>query len=232
MGPLFLQTDISEDRIRNHGQPDWETIGLDAFVRMPQLLRHAYAETVRFGDFKRSGDASVRYYHFPSFNRGQVLGIPAVGHSRFMSGLYENRQVLLSKSVVPVQDVINREEDRTRPLMLASHSMVQLAFGGESLIIARVNCLEVFPDCYLLSASLRIPESLFFDSVQSLEFDKLLAEHDSFSKPVVQHILCQTIDASLVVSVGRGVQARIAARLQFTSDRSIQLLEPKVWVIP
>ena len=232
MGPLFLQTSIADERVAHHGQPPWETIALDSVVRLPGVVRHSYAETVRFGDYLRRGGESVRYYHLLAYSRGHALSIPASGSSRLLSGLYEGRQITLARVQQPIQTVIAAEANPAKPLALAAHSMIRVQCGMDIDLIARFNCLEAFPNHYTLSASLRIPDLILESAQDASAFDEILAQHSVASGPLFRSIACATIDATLVVDVARGSDSASRANLQFTVDREMSLPTPEIFAIP
>ena len=231
MGPLFLQTAIADQRVAENGQPPWETIALDAVVRLPGISRHVYAETVRYGDFLRSGGESVRYYHLLAYPRGHALSIPASGQSRLISGLYEGRQVILARAPRPLEAILAEELDRAKPVLMASHALVKLVTEHEEIIV-RFNCLEAFPHHYTISASLRIPELFLLQSPYAQPFDQLLEQHSSMVGPAFQAIPCPTTDATLVIDFPRDNQSVSQAKIQFTNEHEIQLNAPQVFLVP
>ena len=223
MGFFYISTAIAQDRVDNNNQPPLETIELESFLRLRDLINYPFAETVRFSDYLRQGGEPVRYYHLTTLERGLAISIPPSGQARVLSGLYINRTFNLVGTTRLVGDAYAGCDDDFYASHLVRSSLVKIDLPGSDCVIARINCVESFPDCIVINASLRVPEVLLKGGNSDAYFEQILCHHASMCAPSFEPLQCSTIDCALIANVPRRPGSRPTATLQFSLTHSHNL---------
>lgn len=223
MGSLFIQTAIDANRVQSAGQPPWETIEVDAFFSFSPLLLTPYAETVRFSDYLRRGGESVRYYHLTAYARGLTLSLSPSSQGRIISGIYESRELAVSRQPLSIYEAIQGVDTSVKPLPLMRATHILLGLEGGGRLIYRLNCLESFADHFALSGSLRIPEFLLHGHPAAGSFSQLINQHLLASDPLFTPHSCRTIDASVCLDVDPTCLKESRAILQVAGEKQILL---------
>lgn len=198
MSHLSIFTAISPQRI-SQGQPACEYIKLESLFSGIQGISHTLAETVRFNDYRRNGGRSIRYYHLLDYNqRGIALALDSEGEGRVISGLYENRVIVLDMPEKRTLDITTESGYRAISSQLegSAVSTVLCQDGGRKLIYT-VNCIEFFARHIVISGSARIPTILFERPSCDSLFMSLLDQHSVASDPMFTPIHTSTVDVSL-----------------------------------